>query len=428
MKFKPNFFGQAYFYFRNDSLFNNSVYLILATVVMAGFGFFFWLINARLFSTEDIGLATTLISVMNMIAIFSLMGFDAALVRFLPGSQKKDDQVNTAFILVGAAAFILSSLFLILVPSISYQISFIRSNFFMAFSFVFFCITSALNMLAESVFVADRQTKFIFTTNSFFSFIKMILPFTFIGFGAFGVFAAAGITHSIGLLMCVWIMVRKSKYHLRLGIDRNVINLLKKYCFANYFAGALNLLPATLLPIIVLNNIGKEEAAYYYVIMMIANLLYVIPQATTKSLFAESSHDEQSIIHNVKKSLKIIGVLLLPGMLFLIICGGWLLLFFGKDYSAGGIDFLYLTVLASIPVTFYYLLTSLFRIRKDLWALIITEAVYMFVIIGASCALISYGLVGIGIAWILGNLAASIAGGFMYFRKRRKYSLENFVS
>lgn len=401
---------------------------MLATVVMAGFGFFFWLINARLFSTEDIGLATTLISVMNMIAIFSLMGFDAALVRFLPGSQKKDDQVNTAFILVGVAAFILSSLFLILVPSISYQISFISSNFFMAFSFVFFCITSALNMLAESVFVADRQTKFIFTTNSLFSFIKMILPFAFIGFGAFGVFAAAGIAHSIGLLMCVWIMVGKSKYHLRLGIDRNVINLLKKYCFANYFAGALNLLPATLLPIIVLNNIGKEEAAYYYVIMMIANLLYVIPQATTKSLFAESSHDEQSIIRNVKKSLKIIGGLLLPGILFLIICGGRLLLFFGKDYSVGGIDFLYLTVLASVPVTFYYLLTSLFRIRKDLWALIITEAVYMCVIIGASYALISYGLIGIGIAWVLGNLGASIAGGFMYFKKRRKYSFENFVA
>ena len=69
-----------------NTLFRNSFYLMLATAVMAGFGFFFWLIVARMFSTANIGLATTLISVMNMIAMLSLVGFDVTFVRFLPNS------------------------------------------------------------------------------------------------------------------------------------------------------------------------------------------------------------------------------------------------------------------------------------------------------------------------------------------------------
>lgn len=44
---------------------------MLSTAVQAFFGFFFWVINARLFTTEEVGIATTLISVMALIGTFS---------------------------------------------------------------------------------------------------------------------------------------------------------------------------------------------------------------------------------------------------------------------------------------------------------------------------------------------------------------------
>ena len=49
-------------HFAQDSLYRNSIYLMLSTAIMAFFGFFFWIINTRLFSPTQIGLATALIS------------------------------------------------------------------------------------------------------------------------------------------------------------------------------------------------------------------------------------------------------------------------------------------------------------------------------------------------------------------------------
>ena len=45
----------------SDSLYKNSIYLMVSTGIMAVFGFVFWMIASRLYSTVDIGLGTTII-------------------------------------------------------------------------------------------------------------------------------------------------------------------------------------------------------------------------------------------------------------------------------------------------------------------------------------------------------------------------------
>src|ERR1700739_369629 len=62
--------------FREDSLFQNSVYLITSTVAMSLFGFAFWIITTRLYSPEEIGFATALISATTLLSTFSLFGFN----------------------------------------------------------------------------------------------------------------------------------------------------------------------------------------------------------------------------------------------------------------------------------------------------------------------------------------------------------------
>lgn len=397
-----------------DSLFRNSFYLMLATAVMAGFGFFFWLISARLFSTEDIGLATTLISVMNMIALLSLIGFDSAFVRFLPNSDQKNDQLNTGLILVGLTAFILAFLFIIFVPEISPRISFISENSLIALAFIIFCVMSALNILTDSVFLADRQTKFTLIINTVFSVIKMVLPFAFIGWGALGVFTAAAVAQTIGFVLSIAVMMRKFDYRPAFTISKEILKLVRTYCFSNYVAVILNLLPIALLPIIITNNLGPEQAAYYYIVMMIANLLYVIPQATTKSLFAEGSNDEKAININIKKSIKIISVLLIPAIIVLVLGGKYILGFFGKEYSTQGVDFLYIVAIAGIPIAVYSIFMSLLRVKKDLRGLIITNVFYAGSIIGLSYTLLPMGLIGIGIAWLAGNITAGVVAYCMF--------------
>lgn len=44
--------------YARDPLYKNSVFMMLSSVTNAGFGFFFWMIAARLYSAEDVGLAS----------------------------------------------------------------------------------------------------------------------------------------------------------------------------------------------------------------------------------------------------------------------------------------------------------------------------------------------------------------------------------
>lgn len=397
-----------------ESLFRNSIYLMLATGILSGFGFFFWLIATRLFRAEDIGLATALISVMNLIAILSLLGFNVAFVRYRTDTAETNDQMNTGMILVGLAACILAVAFLAFVRILSPSLDFVANNLSVALLFIFFCVMSALNGLTDAVFLARRKTNFILVINTLFSAIKMVLPFAFIGLGALGIFAAAALAQTVGFGLSIGVMMWKFDYRPRFVIQRSVLRRVWIYCTGNYIGSIFNLLPVCLLPIIITNDLGAASAAYYYISMMIGNLLYVIPVATTRAFFAEGSHNEKTIEANIRASILIISLLLIPSILILLIGGNLILNIFGKSYAEGGVDFLRLVALTGIAIASSSILNSLFQIRKNMRAIIVVNTLYAITIIALSYALLPLGLIGVGVAWLSGSVVSSLVGYLFY--------------
>ena len=246
----------------------------------------------------------------------------------------------------------------------------------------------------------------------------MLLPLAFARYGAFGIFSAAALGQSIGFVLSIVVMIKKFDYKPQFIIDREILKEIWKYSLGNYFAGVFNLLPVTLLPLIITNHLGAKEAAYYYIIMMIGNLLYVIPQATTKSLLAEGVYDESTLGVNLKKSTRVIVLLLVPAIVILVLGGSSILKLFGKSYSDGGVAFLNLIAISGVVVSVYAILTSLFRLAKNVKALLISNIFYAVTIIIMTYVLMPLGLLGIGLAWLSGNIVASITGGYFIWKKR----------
>ena len=95
----------------SDPLFKNAYFLMLSSITSAGSGFFFWLITARFYPAEEVGLASAIISAMGLIGILSLFGFDISLVRFLPEREDKAELINTcmtiSFIISISQSFLL---------------------------------------------------------------------------------------------------------------------------------------------------------------------------------------------------------------------------------------------------------------------------------------------------------------------------------
>jgi len=415
---KQIFIKKIYNKIMSDSLYRNSIYLMLSTLIMSILGFIFWMINARLFTTEQVGLATTIISVMSLITSFSLIGLNTGLTRYLPTAENKDKKINTSFTLVAIVTVVISTIFLLSTKTLFPKLMFIQDNIILAFAFILFMIFGSLSSLIDNVFIAYRSTKFILLKNTVFSLLKILLLFAFVGLGAYGIFTSWMISITISFLIVFLILIYKFNYKPKLVIYDSIIKKIGKYSFANYIAGFIGSLPTLFLPLLILNKLGPETSAYYYMAMMIATLLFIIPQSTSNSLFAEGSHNQKEIKEHFKKSVKIIALLMIPAILMTIFLGQYILLAFGKNYSSEGYMFLSILSLSGIFISINSVYNTLFRINHRIKELIIVSMISAILILGLSYLLIDQGLLGIGYAWVVGQAFVSGVYVVLSFRKK----------
>jgi O-antigen/teichoic acid export membrane protein len=140
--------------------------------------------------------------------------------------------------------------------------------------------------------------------------------------------------------------------------------------------------------------------------MMIGNLLYAIPWATTRSLFAEGSHDESELRTHALRAIKIIAATMLPAIAILLLFGSFLLHVFGPTYASEGAGLLRLIALSGIVVATYSFFGSYFKVRRSPKWLVVINLFYAIGIIGGTSLLIPLGLIGVGYAWIIGHVIA----------------------
>src|SRR4030067_2848010 len=133
---------------KKDSLYRNSSYLIASNVVMATFGFIFWVAATKVFTTSEIGLASTLISGAELVMTFALLGLNSSLVRYLPTSQQKDDKINTVFTVTTFTSIFFSIIFIIVSKNIFKELQVLYGNFSVLIVFIIFVLFLTL---AESI-------------------------------------------------------------------------------------------------------------------------------------------------------------------------------------------------------------------------------------------------------------------------------------
>jgi len=375
---------------------------------MAFFGFFFWMINARIYTPEQVGIATTLISVMGLIAGFSNLGLNVGLVRFLPSSKNKNELINSSFLISSITAFVLAIIFLAGLHIFSPKLLFVRENPVYAISFVLFVVALANNTIVDALFIAYRSAKYILIKNSVMSIAKLVLPLALVAFSAYGIFAAVGLANIMAIVLSVFILIKLFNFKIAYKHNLDEIKKISYYSFGNYVAGFLYSLPVMVLPIIITNKIGAAEAGYFYIAFTIASFIFIIPQATTQSLFAEGSHSDKNMkIHFVKAS-KITILILVPTVIFAIIFGNYILLAFGKNYLTHAFLPLQFLILSSIFISINGVIGSIFRVKNRIKELIGIGVFNMLIILLLSYLFMESKLFGMGLAWLLGQFVVSI--------------------
>jgi len=408
--------SKFYNHLANDSLYRNSIYLMLSTAVMAFLGFFFWAINARLYSTEQVGIATTLISVMTLISTFSLLGLGNSLIKYIPISERKNEKINTSFTLVGLTSIFISIFFLGFLKTFSPQLLFVRGNIFFAILFVLFVVFTSLNTILETVFIAYRSSKYVLIKNTIFSIVKLIFPFILVTLGAYGIFMSFSLSLIIAFIFSLVFLILKFNYLFKPTINMDIIKRMTIFSLGNYAAGFIGGLPQLVLPLFITNLIGARFTAYFYMDMMIVNFLYIVPMATSQSLFAEGSYNEAELKIQLNKATKIIPLILIPAIVVTLLFGRYILLVFGKQYSSEGLMLLQLLAISGIFISINFISNAIFYIKHKIKLIILVNFIGAFIILSLSTLLIHQNLLGVGIAWVIGQ--GVVSGIYLIFIKK----------
>jgi O-antigen/teichoic acid export membrane protein len=382
------------------------------TVVTTGLGFCFWIIIARFYDKADIGLGTAVISAMGLLVLLSNLGFDTVILRFLSKAEKPVELINSCLTIPVAVSLFIAVIFVIGVNIWSPALIFIRDNIIFAVAFIFFTASLTLSPMIDYIFIAKRRASFVLSKNTIISLLRITLPFILVlFFRAFGIVSSLGIATAITVIIYLLIVLPRvqSGYKPMLKIDRSVIRDVRRYSINNYVVSLLGAAPSYIIPILIVNRLGAEDNAYFYISSMIASALSLIPVAVAQSLFAESSHLEDQLKRNVERSYKFAFILLVPIIVFLLLCGKWLLMAFGPAYSENGSLLLRILAISSIFIAINTIYNTILYVKRRLGELI---ALVGFTSVSLLLAIYfltpTTGIVGIGYAMIAANGIVSV--------------------
>jgi O-antigen/teichoic acid export membrane protein len=411
-------------------LYSNAIFLMGANAFSALIGFVFWMVAARFYPEEAVGLASATISAMGLAVSFSRLGLEMGLVRFLKNhSEEPQDIINTVFTVGLLVSVAVALIFIAGMDIWSPALLFIRENPLYLFAFVFFCAVSSLNGFSDNTFVASRRSGFVVASGLIFGVSKVILAIALASFlTTFGIFASWGIGLTAALLISIFIFLPKAQkgYRFAITIKKNILRDMLGYSFANYFSVLLWGAPALIFPLMVVNMLGAEANAYFYIGWALSNVIVIIPTSVTTSLFAEGSYNEAQLKTHILRSLKMIFLLLIPAVIAVLLLADKLLLLFGAQYSENAAQLVRIMALAVLPLTINIVYLNIKRVQKDLKKIVQMPAFIAFIsILLALILLPQAGFNGAGIAWLTaqGCCAIVIVVNWLWRWRKRK----NFV-
>ena len=373
-------------------------------MILIGTGFLFWVIAARLYRTAQVGLATSLYSLLTLLSGLSLLGLTSGLMRFLPLSKSRSEKINSSILITASLSFLLAIIAVIALPRLSPQLAFVTHNKFFFISFILFTVAQTLNQLIEAVLIALREGRQILIKNSVLAILKLLLPSVLVILGAYGIFASIQLAVTISAIYGFIIVAILHKVRYRPAFHKPSIEQMSYFSLGNYVSGLASSVPAYILPLFITNTLGPASAAYYYIVATTANVLFMIPGVITQNLLVEGSYQEEEIKEHTRKAMRLILTILIPGIITILLFGNYVLLVFGKHYSTEGINLLRLYAISGIFVGLNYVFGTLLAIFHHIKLLIFLNSISSVLLLFLSFIFLHLGLIGLGYAAILAQI------------------------
>jgi O-antigen/teichoic acid export membrane protein len=336
-----------------DPLARNGYSLIANTAVTGALGLVYWLLMARRYPAADVGRASALFVVMNLLAGLTALNFNGALNRFIPqaGRQTRALIVRAYAVSVVTSA-VVTTVFLLTTGWWGRSYSELR-GVVPGLVFTGCVVVWAVFTLQDSVLVGLRGGFWVLAENGIFGVVKIgllallvtVLP------GPIGIYASWMLPVIVAVpLVNLLIFGKLVPRHVELTGDRQLSNRQIGRFLAGDYSGALFLLAGgSLVPIVVAAHADAQATAYFNVAWLISLTVNTIGINMAMSLTVEGAFDVTTLAAQSRRALRKVSLVLLPCIGVVCLVAPWGLRLFGPAYAAHGTLVLELLAVTALP-------------------------------------------------------------------------------
>lgn len=415
-----------------EPLYRNGYALVLSSAATSGLGMVYWILAAHTYSTETIGLNSAAISAMIFLANVSQLNLMNALNRFLPTAGRKSwHMVVYAYVISLVMAVVTSLVFIFGVHIWAPQLGFLSSGPTFILWFIVATMTWCIFVLQDSTLIGLRQASWVPVENILFALAKIGL---LIGLATimprFGVFVSWTLAVLITILptnflIFGWLLPEKTRT-LSDQSESITSTQVVKYIAGDYFGSLVSLAAISLLPIIIVVQVGASANAYFYLSWTIAYALYLVSRNMGMSLITEAAGDQGKLNLYSYRTFIQTARLLVPLVILIVLAAPHILGLFGKSYSIEGAALLRLLCLSALPNMVTSIYTSVVRVQRRMKPLVLVLTVPYILVIALSYLLMdTYGVIGVGIAWLASQ--SLVAGILLIVEFRFMWKTGNLI-
>jgi O-antigen/teichoic acid export membrane protein len=397
-------------------LYRNAYLMMINTATTSVLGFLYWFIAGNVYSEEEVGRNTALISAMALLSNIAQLNGAQILMRYLPAAGLSGRRLVNLTIGIPALASALLTMGVLMVTQLITADDYVlHVGVPLGLWFIVSVVAWSMFNLQDATFIGLRRVMWVPISNTSFGAIKVLLLFPFVGlFAGYGIFVAWTLPVLFSLIPLQVLLYKKyipifesEATGEEPPIDKRAV---VRYVAWDYFGWMFSQAAGTIVPLLIVSTLSEKENAYFYMASIIATAvdLFVINLMT--SLVVEASRDLGAIAHLSRLIVKRIMFLVVPAVVFIIVAAPLFFLVLPGNYGDQGTSVLRLLALATLPRVVIALSNSLSRLDQKTHQVTILQAVHATLIISLSVTLMPHmGINGAGVAILASASIVAIA-------------------
>jgi O-antigen/teichoic acid export membrane protein len=404
-------------------LYRNGYALLVNMVGTSVLGFVYWVLAARYYTTQAVGINSATIAAMTFLAGIARLYLEGTLVRFLPrAGQTAPRLIRSAYLVSILAATIVGAIFLLGLNSWAPALGFLRVSPIVAASFILATVAYTIYVEQDGVLIGLRQAKWVPVENILFALAKLILLIVLAkSFPDYGIFISWTIPLPLTLISVNLLIFQKLlPEHIRQNLEPEAdigVSKIAHYAGGLYIGRLFFLAATQLLPLLVLRMEGSNAVAHFALPWMIMTSMQLAIPNIMNSMIVEASRGPAQLAMYSRQAFKQIARILIPGVVFLLVSAPYVLNIFGKSYASESITLLRLLVLALPSQILIGLYLGIARVRRSIGGAIAVQATIFVMGLSLSYFFIArFSITGVGMAWLISQTVVAIVLFFTQLR------------